>query len=69
MIDKHVAYTGSPVGRKVLADWDRYSKRFTKVIPKDYKKMLENIEKACMAGLCGDEAIMAAFEESFKNKQ
>ncbi len=67
MIDKHVVYTGSPVGRKVLADWDRYARRFTKVIPKDYKKMLENIDKAHKAGLSGDEALMAAFEESFKN--
>ncbi|MDF2985437.1 MAG: glutamate synthase [Eubacterium sp.] len=67
MIAKHVEYTGSPLGGKVLADWNNYSQRFTKVIPKDYKKMLESIEKAHSKGLSGEEALMAAFEESFKN--
>ncbi|HEY5583996.1 MAG TPA: glutamate synthase large subunit [Ruminiclostridium sp.] len=66
MIEKHVEYTGSPQGSKVLADWNNYSQRFTKVIPKDYKQMLENIDKAHKAGLSGDEALMAAFEEKFK---
>ncbi len=67
MIEKHVEYTGSPLGKKVLGDWKNYSQRFTKVIPKDYKKMLENIDKAHKAGLTGDEALMEAFEESLKN--
>jgi glutamate synthase (ferredoxin) len=62
MIQKHVVYTGSPLGSKVLADWNNASQRFTKVIPKDYKRMLENIDKAHKAGLQGEEALMAAFE-------
>jgi len=62
MIEKHVAYTESPQGKKVLADWKNTSQRITKVIPKDYKRMLDNIDKAHQAGLCGDEALMAAFE-------
>lgn len=66
MIEKHVAYTGSPLGKKVLSDWDNYSERITKVIPKDYKKMMNNIEQAHKAGLVGDEALMSAFEASFK---
>ncbi|HZK85263.1 MAG TPA: glutamate synthase-related protein, partial [Desulfosporosinus sp.] len=67
MIGKHVEYTGSPQGKAVLADWKGYSPRFTKVIPKDYKHMLENIDKAHEKGLNGEEALMAAFEEHFKN--
>jgi len=67
MIGKHVEYTGSPQGKKVLADWKGYSLRFSKVIPKDYKRMLENIDKAHKAGLNGEEALMVAFEEHFKN--
>lgn len=66
MIENHVAYTSSPKGKKVLADWNNYSLRFTKVIPKDYKRMLENIDKAHKAGLSGEEALMVAFEEHFK---
>lgn len=66
MIESHVAHTGSPLGKKILADWKNYSLRFTKVIPKAYKQMLENIDKAYKMGLSGDEALMAAFEEKFK---
>jgi glutamate synthase (ferredoxin) len=67
LVGKHVEYTGSPQGKKVLDDWKGYSLRFSKVIPKDYKRMLENIDKAHKAGLSGEEALMAAFEESLKN--
>ncbi|MGC7872807.1 glutamate synthase large subunit [Desulfosporosinus sp. SYSU MS00001] len=67
MIEKHVEYTGSPLGKKILLDWTGYAQRFTKVIPKDYKRMLQNIDKAHKAGLNGEEALMAAFEEHFKN--
>ncbi|WP_368293913.1 glutamate synthase large subunit [Dehalobacter sp. TBBPA1] len=62
MIRKHVAHTGSPLGRKVLDDWAIYAPRFTKIIPKDYKKMMENIDRAHKAGLSGEEALTAAFE-------
>ena len=66
MIEKHVAYTGSPLGKRVLADWQSSARRFTKVIPKDYKRMLQNIDLAHKSGLSGEEALMAAFEENFK---
>src|SRR5680860_651618 len=66
MIQKHVEYTDSPQGKKVLDDWKSYSLRFSKVIPKDYKRMLKNIDKAHKAGLHGEEALMVAFEENFK---
>ncbi|AGA68213.1 glutamate synthase family protein [Desulfitobacterium dichloroeliminans LMG P-21439] len=66
MIQKHVEYTHSPQGRKILADWEGYATRFTKVIPKDYKQMLANIDKASQDGYSGDEALLVAFEENFK---
>ncbi len=62
MITKHVEYTGSPLGTRILDDWKNYSNRLTRVIPKDYKQMLININEAYKAGLTGDEALMAAFE-------
>jgi glutamate synthase (ferredoxin) len=66
MIEKHVEYTQSPLGKKILSDWDNYSKRFTKVIPKAYKKMMENIAQAYKEGLTGEVAIMTAFTRSIK---
>ena len=41
--------------------------RFVKVMPKDYKRMLECIQRAHEQGLTGDEAIMAAFEENARD--
>ena len=67
MIQKHVENTCSPQGRKVLDNWKSNSLKFTKVIPKDYKRMLENIDKAHKAGLSGEKALMTAFEENFKD--
>ncbi|MDN5353095.1 MAG: glutamate synthase large chain [Clostridiales bacterium] len=68
MIERHVNYTGSPLGKRVLEDWDNYAKRFTRVIPEGYKTMLSNIEWAETQGLTGEEALMTAFENSFKNE-
>lgn len=67
MIEKHVEYTNSTKGKQVLADWKNCRERFTKIIPIDYKRMLENINKAHKTGLSGEEALMAAFEENFKD--
>lgn len=61
MIEKHVEYTGSPQGKNILAGWSHYFQRFTKVIPTEYKRMIESIERAHQAGLSGQEALMAAF--------
>jgi glutamate synthase (NADPH) large chain len=40
LIEKHVLYTGSAVGKRVLADWDAYLGKFVKVMPTDYKRVL-----------------------------
>lgn len=69
MLEAHVKYTGSKQARDLLDHWEDSLSRWTKVIPKDYKQMLINIEKAQEAGLEGDEALMKAFEERFKVEQ
>ena len=67
MIIRHVEYTHSDRGREILARWDDYSGRFLRIMPKDYKRMLEAIKKVQETGLSGDEALMAAFEENKKD--
>ncbi|OEF97502.1 glutamate synthase large subunit [Desulfuribacillus alkaliarsenatis] len=68
MIEKHVAYTGSTYAQSILDNWDAMVSKFVMVIPKDYKRMIEAINRAHEAGLTGSEAVMAAFEEN-KNDQ
>jgi len=67
MVEKHVQYTGSRRGQWVLKHWEELTPRFVRVIPRDYKRMLAAIQCARQSGLCGEEAIMAAFEENLKD--
>lgn len=62
MIENHVAYTNSVVGQYVLHHWSELIGKIIKVIPKDYKHMLQSIEEVKQNGLDGDDAIMTAFE-------
>jgi glutamate synthase domain-containing protein 3 len=40
LVAEHVERTDSPVGRRVLDDWDELLPRFVKIFPTDYKRVL-----------------------------
>ena len=40
LIKKHVAYTGSPVGKRIVENWTQMLPHFIKVFPHDYKRVL-----------------------------
>ena len=67
MIERHAELTGSEHARAVLAAWDRSLKDFVKVLPKDYKRVLRAMDRVIAAGLSGEEAVMAAFEENARD--
>jgi glutamate synthase (ferredoxin) len=67
MIDKHLEYTQSQKAAKVLANWGDYSGKFVKVMPRDYKRVVACLKKALEAGLSGDDALSAAFEENARD--
>jgi glutamate synthase (ferredoxin) len=46
----------------VLAAWPAAAAHFTKVMPRDYKRMLDAFARVAAEGLAGEEAAMAAFE-------
>ncbi|MFQ5989354.1 MAG: glutamate synthase large subunit, partial [Candidatus Methylomirabilales bacterium] len=62
MIGRHVAYTNSERARFVLAQWEQMVPKLVKVLPKDYKRVLDAMKQVEEAGLSGEEATMAAFE-------
>jgi glutamate synthase (ferredoxin) len=64
LIRQHAEYTNSELAWRILGDWDRKLPKFVKVIPKDYKRMLEAFERVKADGLSGEEAVMAAFEQN-----
>ncbi|PZD72704.1 Ferredoxin-dependent glutamate synthase 1 [Acaryochloris thomasi RCC1774] len=67
MIQRHIDYTESKRGIKVLADWEGMLPKFVKVMPRDYKRVLQAIEKAIEDGLSGDDALSAAFEQNARD--
>src|SRR6185295_8636529 len=46
LIDEHVRRTGSPVGRRVLDEWDALLPKFVKVFPTDYKRVLAELAES-----------------------
>jgi glutamate synthase (NADPH/NADH) large chain len=60
MLVAHVDATDSAVGQRILADWDRAMKHFVKVMPRDFKRVLQAIAEAERTGDDVDKAIMAA---------
>jgi glutamate synthase domain-containing protein 3 len=67
MIRNHHKFTGSEVAHRILESWEESVLNFVKVIPKDYKRMFESIERGKKSGLSNDQAIMAAFEENMRD--
>jgi glutamate synthase (ferredoxin) len=67
MIANHVQYTKSDLGRRVLEDWSDIVGKIVKVIPKDYKRMMEQIAKVEAQGLSGEQALLAAFEANMRD--
>jgi len=60
VVSRHVALTGSTVGSALLADWPRRVGAFSKIMPKDYKRVLEATRRAEQSGRSVDEAVMEA---------
>ena len=46
LIEDHLEYTGSNPARKILADWNASVARFKKVMPRDYRRVLEQRKRA-----------------------
>ena len=60
LIGRHLAVTGSAVAARLLADCDAALRRFARVLPKDYKRVLAAAQRAEREGRDVHEAVMAA---------
>ncbi|MCA2624567.1 MAG: glutamate synthase large subunit [Microcystis sp. M20BS1] len=67
LIQHHADYTQSQKAALVLANWSEMLPKFVKVMPKDYKRMLQCIKEALDSGLTGDSALDAAFEANARD--
>ncbi|MGI9328257.1 MAG: glutamate synthase large subunit [Pseudomonadales bacterium] len=50
LIQNHLKFTGSAVAQQVLDNWERAKEQFVKVMPTDYKRVLEERKQAASAG-------------------
>ena len=60
LLKNHVRYTQSTVAQDIVENWKHCRGDFVKVMPKDYKKVLQAIETAKRTGIPEDQAIMEA---------
>jgi glutamate synthase domain-containing protein 3 len=60
LVTVHMEFTGSTVAEEILSSWWRNVEKFTKIFPKDYKRVLEAQRDAVERGVDVDEAVMAS---------
>jgi len=58
LLREHEASTGSGLAASLLSDWSGSIEHFVKVMPRDYRRILEATAKAIAEGSSVDEAVM-----------
>ena len=44
LIERHLAFTGSPRAKAILVNWDKFGSKFVKVMPVEYKRALQQAQ-------------------------
>ncbi len=64
MLEEHVKWTDSEKGKEILEQFETYLPKFKKIIPHDYKKILEAIAAMEEKGMSPEQAQIEAFYEA-----
>ncbi len=67
MITTHAELTGSLLAYRILSDWQETLARMVKIMPKDYKRVLQAFQEVQSTGLGGEEVVMAAFQRNIRD--
>ena len=62
LVFRHAEHTGSRRATEILLQWDEALPKFVRVIPNDYRRVLEAQEQMKREGMTHEDAEMAAFE-------
>jgi glutamate synthase (NADPH) large chain len=68
MVERHREFTGSALARRVLERWGETAARIVRVLPNDYRRVLDAQEKFRAQGLSAEQAEMAAFEANARDE-
>ena len=61
LIQEHVAYTNSEKGKRILDHFSEYLPKFKKIVPHDYRRMMNTIVQMEEKGLNSEQAQIEAF--------
>ena len=61
MIQEHVSYTNAEKGKKILDNFGEYLPKFKKIMPHDYRRMMNTIVQMEEKGLSSEQAQIEAF--------
>ena len=64
MIERHVEWTQSAHGKRILERWAEHLPRFLRVLPHDFRRVVDAQRKMRESGLSAEDAEMAAFEQN-----
>jgi len=67
LIGRHLQHTGSKRAAEILGAWASWLPYFVRVMPNDYRRMVEAQKEMRLAGMSQEEAEMAAFEKNSKD--
>ena len=67
LVERHAVLTGSALAGRLLADWGATLERLVRVVPHDYRRVLDAQARMRSLGLSPAEAEMAAFEANARD--
>jgi glutamate synthase (NADPH/NADH) large chain len=67
LIARHAQLTGSTRAAEILASWKQLVPSFVRVMPNDYRRVVESQRKMLETGMSQEQAEMAAFELNSKD--
>jgi glutamate synthase (ferredoxin) len=67
MVEKHVRWTESAHALRLLERWPDTVRKLVRILPNDYRRMLDAQARMRAKGLPPEEAEMAAFEENARD--
>ncbi|MED3653016.1 glutamate synthase large subunit [Heyndrickxia sporothermodurans] len=62
MIHKHYLFTGSKKAKGILKNWNKVNNYFLKIIPNEYKNMIDLIDQLEKQGMRNKDASLTAFQ-------
>jgi len=68
MIERHVQWTQSAHAKRILERWTEHVPKFVRVLPHDFRRVVEAQRKMRATGLSPEEAEMAAFEQNTRDE-